>query len=64
MNGETAAATPAGRAFIALAAHCSGCADCRPNPEASAAERPDCPQAAELYRVWNRLWRMERCRGH
>ncbi len=63
MTGQTAV-SPAGKAFIALAAHCYGCPDCRPDPGAPDAPRPECSQAAELYRAWNRLWRLERCRGH
>lgn len=55
---STLTLTPAKAAFVVLSEHCVECRDCRPDPE-QAETKPECPEAARLYRIWWPLWRKE-----
>ncbi|WP_329336029.1 hypothetical protein OG252_12940 [Streptomyces sp. NBC_01352] len=49
---------PAKAAFVDLSEHCVRCRDCRPNPKPGDT-KPECQEAAKLYRAWFDLWREE-----
>lgn len=48
-------------AFIALADHCMGCAQCKPDLDAPRPKCWRCPTAEELYRTWRADWKQEHC---